>query len=621
MFANLQIAQSLMSAFGFLALFMGAFIIFNTFRTIVAERRRDLGMLRAIGASRRMVLGLILSEGLIQGVVGTALGLLLGYLLALGGLAAASPMVEKMIHVRLGAPAISPAILVVSIVLGVGGTLLAGLFPALSAGRVTPLEALRPTVDTVKQRRALGAGAITGLVFVGLALVVLFAGNAQLVSIGALLFLFGLVLIAPAVVRPVAVVFGAIIGKVFAREGTGYLAQGNLTRQPTRVAVTASTTLVALAIIVAAGELAVSVNNGFIDVMRRSLGSDYLFIPPAVAVWGNNVGANQSMTEQLRQVDGVATVSSLRFAQSVADVHPPETAASKKFQTGDTGKGVMVTLLGIDPVAYPQVGGLSFVEGDPARSYAALKTGERVMIVNGPFAATAGVKVGDLVPMITPKGKADYRVIAIGGDYLNTKIVTGYISHAEMASDFGVTQDVFVQLNLAEGADAATVEPALKEIKREYPQFSLVSGREYRQQNEQIFKVAFSSIYILFAFLAIPALIAMLNTLAIGVLERTREIGMIRAVGATQRQVKRMVTAEAVMLAAFGTTFGILAGLYLGYVMVVAFAGAGFPVQFYFPWTGVIITVVIGLLFGLLAALAPARRAANMEMITALRYE
>ncbi len=113
----------------------------------------------------------------------------------------------------------------------------------------------------------------------------------------------------------------------------------------------------------------------------------------------------------------------------------------------------------------------------------------------------------------------------------------------------------------------------------------------------------------------------MLNTLAIGVLERTREIGMIRAVGATRKQVKSMVTAEALLLAAFGTTFGILAGLYLGYVMVVAFAGAGFPVQFYFPWTGVILTVVIGVLFGLLAALAPARRAANMDMIAALRYE
>jgi putative ABC transport system permease protein len=621
MFANLQIAQSLMTAFGFLALFMGAFIIFNTFRTIVAERRRDLGMLRAIGASRRTVLWLILTEGLIQGVVGTALGLALGYLFALGALSAASPMMEKMLHVRMGAIVVSPAILVVSIVLGVGGTLLAGLFPALQAGRVTPLEALRPTVDAVKQQRAIGIGAIVGIVFVVLALVVLFAGNAQIVGLGALLFLFGLVLIAPALIRPIAVFFGAIIAKIFAREGTGYLAQGNLTRQPTRVAVTASTTLVALAIIVAAGELAVSVNNGFVGVMRKSLGSDYLFIPPAVAVWGNNLGADQSMTEQMKQVEGVGAVSSLRFAQSIADVKPPETAASKKFQTGDTSKGVMVTLLGIDPVTYPQVAGLSFSDGDPDGAYAALQGEERTMIVNGPFAATAGVKIGDLVPMITAQGRHEYRVVGIGSDYLNTKIVTGYIAHAQMTADFGVTQDVFVQLNLEPGADAAAVEPALKQIKRDFPQFSMVSGLEYRRQNEQLFQVAFSAIYILFAFLAIPALIAMLNTLAIGVLERTREIGMIRAVGATQRQIKRMVTAEALLLAAFGTTFGILAGLYLGYVMVVAFAGAGFPVQFYFPWTGVIVTVVIGLLFGLLAALAPARRAANMEMIAALRYE
>jgi putative ABC transport system permease protein len=244
------------------------FIIFNTFRTIVAERRRDLGMLRAIGASRRMVLGLILIEGLIQGVVGTALGLMLGYLLAAGGLAAIRPMMEQLVHVRLGAPQFSPSILVLSIVLGIGGTLLAGLFPALGAGRVTPLEALRPSVDAVKQRKTLTAGAIVGIVFVVLALVILFAGNTQTVGAGALLFLFGLVLIAPAVIRPVSLLFGAIIGRLFAREGTGYLAHGNMTRQPTRVAVTASTTLVALAIIVAAGELAVSIDNGFTGVLR-----------------------------------------------------------------------------------------------------------------------------------------------------------------------------------------------------------------------------------------------------------------------------------------------------------------------------------------------------------------
>ncbi len=621
MFANLQVAQSLFTAFGFLALFMGVFIIFNTFRTIVAERRRDLGMLRAIGASRRMILWLILIEGLIQGVVGTAFGVLFGYLLAAGALAGIGPMMEKMVHVRLGAPQFSPAILAVSVILGVGGTLLAGLFPALSAGRVTPLEALRPTINPVQQRRTLTVGAIVGIVFVALALAILFAGNTQTVGGGALLFLFGLVLIAPAVIRPVSLLFGAIIGRLFAREGTGYLAQGNMTRQPTRVAVTASTILVALAIIVAGGELAVSINNGFTGVLRKSLGSDYLFIPPAVAVWGNNVGANQSMAEQLKQVDGVGPVSSLRFAQSIADVHPAASLSSKKMGATDTGKGLTVTMLGIDPVAYPEVAGLSFTEGDPNAAYAALQTGERNLIVNGPFASTAGVKVGDVVPLITPKGRENYRVVAVGGDYLNTKIMTGYISQAQMAADFGVTQDVFVQLNLKPGADSAKVEPALKAIKQNFPQFSLVSGREYRQQNEQIFQVAFASIYVLFAFLAIPALIAMLNTLAIGVLERTREIGMIRAVGATQRQVKRMITAEALLLAAFGIVFGVLAGLYLGYVMIVAFAGAGFPVQFYFPWAGVIITVAIGVAFGLLAALAPARRAANMDMITALRYE
>ncbi len=598
--ASLRIGQAAFNLFGFLALFMGGFIIFNTFRTVVAERRRDIGMLRALGASRPTILGLILTEGVLQGGLGTALGMTLGYLMAAGLLVMMTPILEQFMHLRLGAPVVSPALVAMTITLGVGVTLLAGLLPALDASRVTPLEALRPATAEVIQR-AIGLGAILGAGLIVLAAIALVSGNTGLVAAGGLSFLLGLVLVAPALVKPIAAVFGALVALAFARQGTGLLAQGNLTRQPSRAAVTASATMIGLAIIVAVGGLTTSLAGNFLGIMRKTLGSDYLLLPPSIGVWQSNVGAKQDLADQLRQVRGVGAVSTMRYA-------------------GSTLNGQAVSLLGIDPATYPQVAGLNFQAGEPDTAYAALSEG-RALIANGPFAAEAGLQVGDLVTLSTPAGQRPYRVVAIAGDYLNAKIMTAYLSQASLREDFRKAEDIFIQVNLAPGADPAAVEPALKKIAARYPQFNLVSGRAYYEENKRLFDAAFAVYYVLFFVLTMPSLIAILNTLAIGVIERTREIGMLRAIGAAQKQVRRMILAEALLLAATGTAFGLLAGLYLGYVMVSALGSGGYPVTYAFPLAGVLAAIAVGLLFGVIAAIIPARQATRMEIVKALRYE
>ena len=222
---------------------------------------------------------------------------------------------------------------------------------------------------------------------------------------------------------------------------------------------------------------------------------------------------------------------------------------------------------------------------------------------------------------MTPAGRQNYRVAAVGTDFLNVKILTAYISQANLAADFGKTEDVFIQLNLLPGADRAAVEAQLKAVKQAYPQFTMISGEKYLKQSIDLFRTAFAGLYVLFVFLAVPSLIAMINTLAIGVIERTREIGMIRAVGATQKQIGRMILAEALLLAGVGTVFGLLAGLYLDYAMMNAFQMGGFPIQFIFPFAGLLFATLVGLLFGTLAAVIPARRASQLEIVQALRYE
>jgi len=598
-YASIQLGQAVFNLFGFFALIMGGFIIFNTFRTVVAERRHDIGMLRAVGASRRTIVGLFIAEGFVQGSVGTLVGMILGYFLGAGLLSAMKSMLAQFLHVELGAPVIEPSLIVVTVALGVGVTILAGLLPALGASRVTPLEALRPSVAETVQRAA-RFGVILGVVLIVLAVLGLFSGNVGLTALGGLLFLIGLVLVAPALVKPIASVFSALIAIAFAREGTGTLAQGNLTRQPTRSAITASATMVGLAIIVAAGGVTSSLSGSLIEIVQKSLGSDYMLMPPSVGVWASNVGANQDLANRLRAVSGVEAVSTMRFAMAA-----------------DGGQSI--SMLGIDPQVFPQVVGLNFTEGDAKTAYAQLEEG-RAMIVNGITAAQLGLKVEDSVRLSTPSGEQDYRVAAVAGDFFNAKIMTAYISQANLKSDFRKTEDIFIQLNLAPGADPAAVEPRLKAIAADYPQFKLISGKAYYEQTKQLLDVAFSMYYVLFGVLALPSLIALLNTLAIGVIERTREIGMLRAIGATRLQVRRMVIAEALLLAAIGTALGLLAGLYLSYVMVLGMSTL-FPMAYSFPLGGVVAGVAVGLIFGVIAALIPARQAASMEIVRALQYE
>jgi len=599
MFAVMELGQVALSLFGVLALFMGGFIIFNTFRTIVTERRRDIGMLRALGATRRTVLGMILAEGLLQGLIGSALGLLLGYLLAVGVLEVAQGPISMYINLQLGAPVISPGLIAVSIFLGVGVTVLAGLLPAWNASRITPLEALRPSLAEGQFKRQAGRGFLVGAAILVLTVAAILSGRAALIVPGGILFLVGLVLVAPALVRPFASLFGRVMAWATVRQGIGGLAQSSLTRQPARVAVTASASMLGLAVVVAAGGLVSSMSGTIFDWVRFSFGSDYLFIPPSIALWSSNVGAAPSFAEDLRGVEDVEAVSTLRFASSKLD-------------------GLAVSVLGIEPVAFEQVSGLYFTKGDEA-AFAELASG-RTMIVNPSFVLATGAKVGDTVELLTPDGRAPYTIVAEGSDLLNAKVTTAYISQANLEADFGATEDVFLQLNLEPGADRAAADAAIKALAYDYPQFKVVSGADYVGALEAQAKAAFSAIYIVFAVLAFPSLIAMLNTLTIGVLERTREIGMIRAVGATRRQVRNMVLAEALLLAAIGTAFGILGGLYLGYVFVKGIEVV-FPLGYYFPASGILAATAFGLLFGALAAVIPARQAARMDIVAALRYE
>lgn len=601
MLNNLKMGTAIFTFLGMMALLMGGFIIFTTFRTLVTERRRDIGMLRAIGATRGTILRTILIEGLIQGILGTIIGVILGHLIALAGVNGINQLMVSVINLHISPPALNIPLLLLSAILGIGVTVLSSLIPAWSAARITPIDAIRPAMGEVSVRRILSWPFWVGLFFIVIAVVTLQVKDAAVIGITRFFAIVGMILLAPVLVIPLAKLLAGIYTRIAPKSALPELAGENISRLPGRAALTASVTMISLMVLVMVSSIVLSAALGFEKVLRKSLGSDYVLLPPVIALWGTDVGADAKLADSLRQIPGVDTVSGLRYA-------PGEL------------KGLAVSILGIDPVNYTRVSGLTFVEGKEADAYAQIEQPGKV-IVNGIMAGMLNAKPGDIITLDTPTGPKQYQVIAVGNDYLNAKLATAYLSYANLAKDFNRKEDVLLQLSLAPGADAKAVEASIKQAIVQYPQFQLINGNEYINENLRILDAAMIGMYFMLAFLAIPGLLAMLNTLSIGVIERTREIGMMRAVGATRRQVRSVITAEGVILAAIGTLFGLLVGLFMGYNGTQMLIDMGFPMEYTFPWAAVLVTVLVGLGFGWLAAIVPSRQAARLKVVEALRYE
>jgi putative ABC transport system permease protein len=588
LFASLQVSENAISLIGIFAMAMGAFIILNTFRTVVNERRRDIGMLRAMGAARRTILGMFLVEASAQSVLGTGFGLLGGYALAWAAIAGLNAIASKFLQLTVPAPVFSSGAFVLAFVIGFGMTIIGSLWPAFQASRLTPLEALRPQAPEVVSAQ-IGWSALAGIVVIGASLLMLISRNVQLAAVGVMVFLVGIVLVAPLLVRPVARMLSWLTVAIFPTEG--FIAARNAERQPSRAAVTVSVLAISLAIIVGIVGMISSTEVAFFSWLNSSLGSDYLILPRSIVLTGGNVGAGPGLLNAVKNTPGVAGATSLRVAQATAN-------------------GNAIQVVGIDPKLYPQLAGLTFTQGDPTQAYDALSAG-RAIILNGIYVAQHPTQIGQYVSLQTAEGAKRYKVVGVAEDYLNAKLVTGYISQNNLRTDFNESTDLLLFADRKAGANPAQVRRDLRKVLSQYPAFSLYDNASFRELQAGIFQQAF----------ALPGLLALVNTLAMAVLERTREIGMLRAVGSTRRQIVTMVLAESLVLSTMGTLLGLLAGVWMAFSLVQALASTGFPMSFFFPWQGLAIAAIVGIVFGVLAALLPARSAARLDIVDALAWE
>jgi putative ABC transport system permease protein len=412
------------------------------------------------------------------------------------------------------------------------------------------------------------------------------------------LFVIGLSMAAPALIAPISNVLGRVFDLFMSRESR--IARSNLQRNPTRSASTASAVMIALAVVIAMLGVFQSLFAGFANYIDKAMSAEFMFIPNNIVLAQGNVAAGPRLATEISHASGVAAVGTLRIAMAKMN-------------------GASVQVIGIDPKAYPKVADFVWQTGSAPSAVAALGNG-RQLIANSIYASQNGLKLGDVVMLETPKGTVGYRVAGIGSDYLNVKLATVYVSQAELKKEFDVTADIMIMATLTPGADGVATKAALDRIVADFPAFRLYESSKWKAEQTVIFGQTMWFMYSLIGVLALPSLLALMNTLAMSVLARTREIGMLRAVGSTRTQVRRMVLAESLMLASIGTLFGVVAGVWLGYALVEA-TTAVFPMPYTFPTGGVITAIVVGIVFAMIAAILPARSASKLDVVAALHYE
>ncbi len=596
-FAAAQIGYAVGDLLGLLALFLGAFLIFNTFRTVVIERRHDIAMLRAVGATRRQITLMIVIESLIQGVIGTLIGMIVGYVLTAALTNLINGFWQTYFHRGALGLQLTPTAIILPVVLGIGTALVAGYLPARAAGKTSPLETLRPESDATIQRAARWS-LIAGVVAMVLAVVLLLTGSKGAVG-GALLFLIGMTIAAPGLVIPASRLFSPLLTLWFSREGD--LARGNLERQPSRAAITGSTLMIGLAVLILMAAVVISFGDLINSLANVNFSSDILITPPSISVYNNVVGADSSLADSIKALPEVETVGTLRYAN------------------GSVG-GQSLELLGIDPNQYPKVASFQFSQGDADTAFPALASGRNV-ILTSLAQSTLKVNVGDDFVMQTADGPQTYHVVALANDLLTFKIAVAFLSQANLAADFHKTEDVMLMINLTQGADKNAALADVQGILKDYPQFTAQLTGEYRQQLIDLSTSAMSAFYVLAILILIPAALGLLNTLTINILERTREIGVVRAVGGSRSQVRRIVTAEALLLGIFSAAMGVLTGVAMSYGFIMAFGIVGWQMPYTFPVAGVIAAVIVAVLLALFASILPARSAAKLDIIRALQYE
>jgi len=570
--------------FAFISLFVGSFLIINTFNILVAQRTRELALLRALGATRAQVLRSVLVEAGVTGFVASILGFGAGILVA-------SALLSLFGSTATSSLTLLPRTFIIAVVVGTIVTVLAATLPARRATRIAPVAALAEALPETQDlpRRRIIAGAT--ILVLGCACLIggLFAGTGstlQLVGAGFLGVFVGVALLAPLLVRPIATVLGWPVRRL--RGAAGLLAGENARRNPRRTALTAAALMIGLALVTCVAVLT--------DSVRAS--------------------TNNAIAGAFR-ADFIVFVQGPSFSTQAADTlrHDPKlTAVTEVRGTSVLIKGTSQDIAAIDPSNLSSVLSLTMVGGD-ASAIASPNTA----IVDSGEAASSNLQVGEMIPFNFPEGATVQ--IRVGGIYKTNALVTGYlVSLSTMQPNVPTARDDLVLANAAPGISQAAAASALHHDVAGYPLLLGKSRDEYRAFVGASLDSFLNLITTLLAFAIIIAVLGIANTLALSVLERTRELGLLRALGMTRSQTRSMVRWESVIISLIGAVLGLVVGTGLGVVVTSALHSLGID-TISIPGGNLVLYAVAAGVFGILAAIIPTIRAARVDILRAITTE
>jgi putative ABC transport system permease protein len=574
--------------FAAISLFVGAFIIFNTFQILVSQRTRELALLRALGASPSQVRRSVIAEAAVVGVFASILGLAAGFLIALGlkalleafGIDLPSTTLQLLSRTVIAAFAV-----------GVGTTLVSAVMPAVRASRVPPIAAMResqPTEYRSSPRRTVAGVAVTA-VGAGILLFGLFGGGsnaAAMVGLGAATVFFGVAVLSPLIVRPVARFIGAPLPRL--AKVSGKLGRENSMRNPKRTASTAAALMIGLGLVAFVSIFAQSIKASSDRILRETMKADYIVSNAQFT------GFSQDVANRLRSERAFATVA--------------------EFRQGMFGlAGRATSIQGVDPATVAGVVQVDMAAG----SVSALGDGD--VLVFEDAARSHGWKVGDAVP--AEFARTGNRRLRIVGIYTDDRILGPYVvTLSTFRQNFVEQLDTVVLVKTAPGVSQAQARAAARRVARAFPNVKLEDQAQFRRSQAAQVDQLLGLITALLGLAIWIAVIGIVNTLALSIYERTREIGLLRAVGMARRQVRSMIRWESVIIAVFGALLGTAVGLFFGWAMVRALGDQGISVLSV-PGGQLAIYVVLAGLIGVVAAVRPARRAAKLDVLSAISYE
>ncbi|MHB6910284.1 ABC transporter permease [Streptomyces sp. DB-54] len=582
----------LLMVFAGIALFVGAFIIANTFTMLIAQRSREIALMRAVGASRRQVVRSVLAEAALLGLGASAAGFALG----LGIAAAMRPLLNATGAALPDGPlVITTSTVASSLAVGVLVTVLAAWLPSRKAAKIAPVEALS-SVDQAPPTRALVIRNVLGTLLTGAGVLVMLyvstfrtnsQSHVQIAMLGSGLTMSGMIVLAPLLSRPLITLAGKVTTRWFGVSGK--LAKENALRNPRRTAATASALMIGLTLITALTVAGYSTQQAMDKQIAQGLTADY-----TVSNSFHRGGLEPGAADKVARVPGVA-------------------AAVPVTSTGFGTKSGRAVITGTDPKAFGKTAELDF------RAGSLRDIGPGKIAVSDEFAQKAGLKLGATLDVGTNTGKTRTKKLTVVGIYAQTRAVQDALGTLADVFPYSGTKKLDKVLVKAGPGKDAGLERKIRAALGDSPLLKVESQEQFIKAAGGAMTTALNMMYGLLSMAVVIAVLGVVNTLAMSVFERTREIGMLRAIGLDRAGIKQMVRLESIVISLFGAVLGIGTGIFLAWAGGSLMASSMKAYEMALPWGRLGIFLVLALAIGVLAAIWPARRAAGLNMLRSIQ--